>query len=185
VHWFKTTNLISSLSNDIVLSSEVGEWLHVLNTRTDLPPWAEARRCLDEGVPIKGQVTAVLSHSCSVQLEIGLVAILENSPISVRREKGFEHPFFVYKLNPDKGFVLVGLEKSVSLIVGGIYEGRVTGVKGFGVFVRIGQYEGLLHRTKLSADTNVLTQFSMGQSLRVQVRSFRPNGRIEFSLPPR
>ncbi|MGE8359939.1 S1 RNA-binding domain-containing protein, partial [Pseudomonas sp.] len=188
-HWFKTVKLVSNLQPDIVLPLEVHDWLQVLHSRKELPAWAEVRRCLDEGLPIKGSVTAVRDTSCSVELEVGLLAVWPNRKDGLHRAKGLERSFFVQRLNLDREFVQVDLNKpdslesngSTVLTIGDIYEGYVTGVQHYGVFLRIGDHRGLLHRSKLSVH-DVLAHFSVGQSLRVHVTNIRLDGKLELSL---
>jgi ribosomal protein S1 len=119
------------------------------------------------------------------------VAVWPNSQDGVRRYKGLERSFFVQKLNPDKDFVQVGLDKPASLksngaeglTIGGIYEGHVTGVMEYGVFVRIDDRSGLLHRSKFTFNMDVLAHFSVDQLVRVQLINIRPDGKLELSLP--
>lgn len=190
-HWFKTDKLVRTLITERGLQASVREWLQVLHSRKELPAWSEAFSCLDKCVPVKGRVVAVKSASCSVELEIGLMASWPDSLDGIRRAKGLAHLFFIQRLNPDRDAVQVGLDKPVlstrkdteSLTIGSIYEGLVTGVKDYGVFVRIENCSGLLHRSKLSANTDVLAHFSLGQSIRVQLSNIRPDGKFELSLP--
>ncbi len=68
-HWFKTVSLVANLSADSNLPQEVHDWLRVLNSRKELPAWTEARRCLDEGLPLKGRVTVPKEkHSSGIQI---------------------------------------------------------------------------------------------------------------------
>ncbi len=190
-HWFKTVNLVSDLTTVAELPPRVRDWLQILHSRKELPAWAEASRCLHECLPIKGRVIAVKQSFCSVELQVGLVAVWPNSRDGIRRAKGLECSFFVQKLNPDKDFVQVGLDTPVSLIsngaagltIGVIYEGHVTGIKDFGVFVRIAGTSGLLHCSKLSVNTDVKASFFVGQLIRVQLSNIRPDGKLELSLP--
>ncbi|MDO9346631.1 MAG: S1 RNA-binding domain-containing protein [Pseudomonas sp.] len=190
-HWFKTVNLVRNLTTVIGLPPSVRNWLQVLHSRKELPAWAEASRCMDECLPIKGRVIAVKHRFCSIELEVGLVAVWPDSHDGVLRAKGLERSFFVLKLNPDRDFVQVCLDTSVSLLsneapglnIGRIYEGYVTGVESFGVFVRIKGRSGLLHRSKLPVNTDVLAHFSVGQLIRVQLSNIRLDGKLELSLP--
>ncbi|MDH0303254.1 MULTISPECIES: S1 RNA-binding domain-containing protein [unclassified Pseudomonas] len=192
-HWFRTVTLVSHLKTDTGLLPEVRDWLQVLHSRRELPAWAEAHRCLDEQLPVKGTVMAVKPSACSVELEIGLAAVWPNSRGSVRRVKGREYSFFVHALNPDRDFVQVSMDKPglttdnspEPLTIGDTYEGHVTGVKDYGIFLRIGGHNGLLHRSKLPASPTVLSHYSVGHILRVQLTEIRADGKLEFSLPAR
>ncbi|PLU89874.1 RNA-binding protein [Pseudomonas plecoglossicida] len=190
-HWFKTVNIMSNLTAGIVLPPAVRDWLQALYSRKESPAWGEAFRCLDDCLPIKGKVIAVKKNYCSVELEVGLVAVLPNRHDGFRRAKGFEGYFYVSSLNLDRDFVQVCLESPASLIrkkvegltVGGTYEGYVTGVKDFGVFVRVNGHSGLLHRSKLPLNTVVMAHFPLGNLIRVQISNFRSDGKLELSLP--
>jgi len=186
-HWFKTVDLVSNLTDDIELSCEVRDWLQTLHARRKAPAWAEARRRMDEGSPVEGRVTVIKANACGVELDIGLVAVWPNSRDGVRRFKGLERSFFVQKLNPDKDFVGVGINKPGSLedklAVGSSYDGLVTGVTELGVFVRIGAHSGLLHCSQLPSNTNIQVRYAVGQSLRVQVIKVRIDGKLALSLP--
>ncbi|MDR3413609.1 MAG: S1 RNA-binding domain-containing protein [Formivibrio sp.] len=259
--WFKTVTLVCNLSTDSILPPEVREWLQTLHARSELPAWADVRRHWEEGLPVNGRVIAVRDKECTVELEIGLQAIWPNERDGIRRTKGLERSFFVLQLEPDRGRVIVGSEKPVtlevngayqgsvvkqlkcgllvniagqigllhqskcpdwaslarefpvnsqvsveilafndkgpvlryagsklnsdrSLAVGGIYEACVTGLKDYGVFIRVGTYSGLLHVSQLLPNTDIPKQYSLGQQLAVQVIEIRNDGKISCALPP-
>ncbi|HNC78251.1 MAG TPA: S1 RNA-binding domain-containing protein, partial [Rhodocyclaceae bacterium] len=69
------------------------------------------------------------------------------------------------------------------LAVGDIYDACVTGLKDYGVFLRIGAYSGLLHISQLPPDTDIPKRYLLGQKLAVQVIQIRDDGKISFALP--
>ncbi|WP_174877494.1 S1 RNA-binding domain-containing protein [Pectobacterium polaris] len=265
-HWFKTVYLVADLMPLNTLPMKVNHWLQVLNMRRELPAWAEARRCLNDGLSVKGQITAPKGkNSFLVQLDIGLLAICDKTQIGLSVAKEKISDFFVLQLNPEKGLVLVGPDRPVKLEMGKSYEGVVkkqaiyglfitineiqgllhknqcpdwpnlmrkyqvgshicvevlelsekgpvlryagpeltsdceieeitigstydayiTGLQEYGIFLRIGSRSGLLHRSLLSPDVDILHHYTVGQCIAVQVVSIREGGKISFTLPTR
>lgn len=67
--------------------------------------------------------------------------------------------------------------------IGKTYTGEITGIKDFGVFVRIGSKEGLCHISELSNSkiTNIYDSYSIGNSLEVEVLDVNDRGQIKLS----
>ncbi|WGL29426.1 S1 RNA-binding domain-containing protein [Pectobacterium brasiliense] len=265
-HWFKTVDLVADLMPLNTLPLKVNHWLQVLHMRKELPPWAEARRCLNNGLSVKGQITTPKGkHSFLVQLDIGLLAICNKSQACFPLVKGKVSNFFILQINPEKDFVLVGPDRTAELEAGKNYEGviskqmtyglfitingiqgllhksqcpdwhrvmreyqvgshicvevlelsekgpvlrylgleltsdceieeitigstcsaYITGLKEYGIFLQIGTRSGLLHRSQLLPDVDILHHYTVGQRIAVQVIKIREDGKISFTLPTR
>jgi len=184
-HWFKTVSLVANRLADSNLPQEVHDWLRVLNSRTELPAWAEVRRCLDEGFPLKGLVTVPKGkHSYVVELEIGLIAICSEHRNGFPIAKGNTYEFFVQSLNVEKGFVLVGLDKPVVLEVGQSYEGCVSAKMTYGLRVAIGGRQGLLHHTQCPDGTNFVRALPVGSQICVEILALDDKGpKLRYAGP--
>jgi small subunit ribosomal protein S1 len=78
---------------------------------------------------------------------------------------------------------IVQQEKIKSYKVGDIKEGEITGVVDFGLFVTLGDIEGLIHISEISWDRveNLKSMFKVGQKVKVKIISIE-NNRISLSL---
>lgn len=67
--------------------------------------------------------------------------------------------------------------------IGKTYTGEITGIKDFGVFVRIGSKEGLCHISELSNEkiTNIYDAYTIGTQLEVEVLDVNDRGQIKLS----
>lgn len=67
--------------------------------------------------------------------------------------------------------------------IGKTYTGEITGIKDFGVFVRIGSKEGLCHISELSNAkiTNIYDAYTIGNQLEVEVLDVNDRGQIKLS----
>lgn len=67
--------------------------------------------------------------------------------------------------------------------IGKTYTGEITGIKDFGVFVRIGSKEGLCHISELSNTkiTNIYDSYTIGAPLEVEVLDVNDRGQIKLS----
>ncbi|MGL4348417.1 MAG: polyribonucleotide nucleotidyltransferase [Chlamydiales bacterium] len=84
-----------------------------------------------------------------------------------------------------------GLNKAKDIIhsltmdveIGKTYTGEITGIKDFGVFVRIGSKEGLCHISELSNAkiTNIYDAYTIGSPLEVEVLDVNDRGQIKLS----
>lgn len=84
-----------------------------------------------------------------------------------------------------------GLNKAKDIIhsltmdveIGKTYTGEITGIKDFGVFVRIGSKEGLCHISELSNTkiTNIYDSYTIGAPLEVEVLDVNDRGQIKLS----
>lgn len=84
-----------------------------------------------------------------------------------------------------------GLNKAKDIIhsltmdveIGKTYMGEITGIKDFGVFVRIGNKEGLCHISELSNTkiTNIYDTYTIGAPIEVEVLDVNDRGQIKLS----
>ncbi|MGD9560290.1 MAG: S1 RNA-binding domain-containing protein [Oscillospiraceae bacterium] len=73
----------------------------------------------------------------------------------------------------------------MQLEVGGIFEGKVTGVKNFGAFVRLPDGKtGMVHISEVSNEyiQELADVLSEGQLVRVKVLSINPDGKVSLSM---
>jgi len=73
----------------------------------------------------------------------------------------------------------------MSLEVGKIVEGKVTGVTGFGAFVDIGEGKrGLVHISEVAREyvENIADYIKEGDSVKVMIVSMEPAGKISLSI---
>ena len=80
---------------------------------------------------------------------------------------------------PEKGY------QSLTLQVGDIVEGKVTGIKPFGAFVSLPEGKnGLVHISEVSYEfvQDLSTVLSEGQAVSVKVLSIAPDGKIALSI---
>ncbi|WP_199103218.1 S1 RNA-binding domain-containing protein, partial [Aquitalea sp. ASV11] len=177
-HWFKTANLVGALPTKIEFQSEVRDWLQTLHARKELPAWAEARRCRDEGLPVEGRVIAVHDKGTTVELDIGLVAVWPSDRDGIQRTKGLERSFFVRQLVPDKDRVIVCTEKPVTLQVNQIYQGCVVKQQKFGLLVNVAGQTGLLHQSHCHDWASLARAFPVGSQINVEILAFNDKGPV-------
>lgn len=68
-------------------------------------------------------------------------------------------------------------------VIGEKYTGTVSGIKEYGIFVKVDNYEsGLVHIKKLNESGYNLDRFKIGDNIQVKVLSIRENGKAEFSI---
>lgn len=175
-HWFKTEQMLGPLSANDKLSPAVRNWLQTLQTRRNAPAWAEARRHMEDVVAVKGRVVAVRRDICSLELEIGLMAVWPNADDGIQRFTELERSFFVHKLNPEKEFVQVGTDAPASLDVGGIYEGEVVAKRDNWLLVNLGGSTGLLHHNQCPNWTGLALQYAKGSRIRVEIVALTNKG---------
>ncbi|MFJ4375588.1 S1 RNA-binding domain-containing protein [Pseudomonas japonica] len=175
-HWRRTQALIGDLTSDSELPEAVQSWWRAVHERRNSSAWTTARRCLDEGLPINGQVTVVKETVCSVELEIGLMAVWANENDRARGTKGLKLTFFVQTLNVDSEVVQVGLEKPVRLVPGEVHEGRVVERRDFGLRVSVGGQAGLLHRSKCRDWPSLAVKYPVGSTISVEILELTERG---------
>jgi|UniRef100_A0A7V3RF50 predicted RNA-binding protein with RPS1 domain len=73
----------------------------------------------------------------------------------------------------------------MSVKTGQIFEGTVTAIKNFGVFVKIdGEGEGLVHISKITSGyvKDVSEYLNIGQKVKVKVLGVGENGKMDLSI---
>lgn len=77
--------------------------------------------------------------------------------------------------------IIINLTSEVE--VGKTYLGEITGIKDFGVFVKIYNKEGLCHSSELSADKigNIYDLYKIGDKLEVKVLDINDRGQVKLS----
>ena len=74
-------------------------------------------------------------------------------------------------------------ESTGTLTVGEVYQGSIQGMKEYGLFLRLGTRDGLLHRTQMPPNTDIMRQYSIGGQLNVQLIEIKDDGKLVFKLP--
>lgn len=175
--WFVIERLTASLAGKNALPKEVNDWLQALRARKEHPAWAEARRSLNEGLPVKGRVIGQKgSNAHIIELENGLHAlcsIYRNTPKLTKKDT---YDFYVLQIDLDKDTIQVGLKKRVQFITGAKYYGFVRDYKEYGVFVTINGQQGLLHKTQCSNWDNLVKKFPKGNQIYVEVLEVTSRG---------
>ncbi|MDX8431467.1 MAG: polyribonucleotide nucleotidyltransferase [Candidatus Algichlamydia australiensis] len=112
------------------------------------------------------QIRAIQEFGVSVDIDdAGLVSITSNSKESIEKAKQ----------------VILDLVSEVE--EGKTYTGKVTGIKDFGVFVKIFSSEGLLHISEISQERlkTVEGLFNIGDEVTVKVMEINKRGQIRLS----
>ena len=66
--------------------------------------------------------------------------------------------------------------------VGGILDGTVSGVKRYGVFVKCGQYVGMVHCSRISGKPVKSYDYQIGQSVKVRVVNVKNDGKLDLEF---
>ncbi|MCS6206087.1 P-loop NTPase [Shewanella baltica] len=72
--------------------------------------------------------------------------------------------------------------KAETLTIGQVYKACINGIQEYGLFLQIGVHSGLLHRTRLPPNTDILRQYAKGRQLDVQVVEIKDDGKLVFKL---
>ncbi|TMP13538.1 RNA-binding protein, partial [Pseudoalteromonas sp. S2721] len=73
--------------------------------------------------------------------------------------------------------------EEVVLSVGRVYNADICGIKEYGLFLQVGGHFGLLHRTHLPPNTDILSQYLIDQKLEVQLVEIKSDGKLVLKLP--
>lgn len=117
----------------------------------------------------KEQILSKLNELISQNLKVKIINYEENPPKLIFSEKAAGDGALE--------------EKMKTLQVGQQFEGRITGIVDFGIFVDIGNVEGLVHISEISWDkvSNLREMFKVGQLVKVQIISIE-NNKVSFSI---
>jgi predicted RNA-binding protein with RPS1 domain len=72
--------------------------------------------------------------------------------------------------------------KAEALTIGQVYKACINGIQEYGLFLQIGVHSGLLHRTQLPPNTDILRQYAKGRQLDVQVVEIKGDGKLVLKL---
>jgi len=73
--------------------------------------------------------------------------------------------------------------EEIVLSVGEVYNAYISGIKKYGLFLQVGVHFGLLHRTHLPPNTDILSQYFINQKLDVQLAEIKSDGKLVLKLP--
>ncbi|MHA2610480.1 MAG: 30S ribosomal protein S1 [bacterium JZ-2024 1] len=163
--------------------------------------WLEGARKREE--PVEGKIISQVNKGFLV--DIGIKAFLPQSQIDAKKEHfsslvGSKIRVLIREVEPRQGRVVVSqialLEKEreemkrkrfEEIQPGQIYEGTVTRILGYGLFVNLDGVEGLLHRSEMSYDRffDHRKHYHPGDRIKVYVLSKdADNHRLQLSLKP-
>ncbi|MFN4182109.1 MAG: S1 RNA-binding domain-containing protein, partial [bacterium] len=163
--------------------------------------WLEDARKREE--PVEGKIIAQVNKGFLVDL--GIKAFLPQSQVDAKKEDfsslvGSKIRVLIREVEPGQGRVVVSqtalLEKEKEemkrkrfeeIQEGQIYEGTVSRILGYGLFVDLDGVEGLLHRSEISYDRffDHKKHYHIGDRIKVCVLSKNAdNRRLQLSLKP-
>ncbi|RBO11945.1 S1 RNA-binding domain-containing protein [Pantoea sp. 3_1284] len=179
--WIKTKNLTASLATEEALPQEVKGWLLALDTRKEHPSWAEARRSLNEGLPLKGRIIVKKNSSHQIiELKNGLRAFCSDSGLATNRT----YDFYVLNLDLQKDKIYLGINKKVQLTIGKRYKGLIVKYKEYGAFVIIEGQSGLLHKKECSNWVDLVKRFPKGSQIWVKILEITSEGpKLQYAGP--
>lgn len=134
--------------------------------------------------PIRGKIVKAVKGGLIV--DIGIRAFLPGSLVDVKRVDDFsayigqEYDFIINSMDRGKGNIVLNrrtlLEKSLKedmnvefakLSIGETYQGIISGITDYGVFIEIGLLSGLVHKSKMGNFTP--EQFTVGHAVDVEI----------------
>ncbi len=166
-------------------------------------PWAGVEARFPRGARVRGVVARLADFGAFVSLEPGVDGLVHVSEAAAERvghvrevlEPGQEVEAVVLAVDPAKKRISLSIREAAAAALppprapaaGEVVEGRVSGVKPFGVFVDLPDYgprvAGLLPREETGEPrgADLARLFAVGQTLRVEVLEPR-EGRIRLGL---
>ena len=146
--------------------------------------WNALQNRYELSIPLVGKVIKMVKGGLIV--DIGIKAFLPGSLVEINRVDDFSSyigqdlEFIINQFDRTKGNVVLNRrtlleqmikdEKNIEfakLAVGQIYQGLVSGVAEYGVFVEIGVLAGLIHKSKM--DQIAPESFTIGQEVEVEI----------------
>lgn len=169
----------------IVLSkNEEGQYIISMKDIETEEFWRHLEYKYELSTPVTGKVVKIVKGGLIV--DIGVKAFLPGSLIDVERVTDFqaylghEAEFLIHSIDREKSNVVLNrrslIEKMIKedkqiefskLAIGQIYNGKVSGITEYGIFVEIGILAGLVHKTKMGEITP--DQFIVGQDVEVEI----------------
>lgn len=175
-----------------------------LSIKAALPdPWSEIKDSLDIGDTIKVIVSNIEPYGAFVDLGNDIEGFLHISEISWDKNiknpknyinKGQEIDVEVIEINPNERRLRVSLRNLLSrpfdefmksYKIGDVVEGEIISVTSFGVFVKLGGIEGLLHNEDAFWDRSdkCKDKFSQGDKIKVKIIKIdKENQKISLSI---
>ncbi len=165
-------------------------------------PWENIDEKFSVGDIVKGKIVNIVDYGIFVELERGIEGLVHKTEISYDKypPKAKE----LYKIGDEVDVKITNIDKDnrrMSLSIkqtkpypwdnieekykpGDIVEGTVTGVKDFGVFVKLEDgVEGLIHENDLSWDREEKPKLEVGQKIKTKVLSVdKENEKIALGL---
>ncbi len=169
----------------------VGEEGKVYLTGKDLQSIEEAKKIIDDlirevevGEVYEGEVVRVEPYGAFIEILPGKVGLLHVSKMGQKTKYSVGEKVKVKVLEIDElgrpKFATLDLEEK-PLKVGQTYEGEITRVEPYGVFVKVGSKIGLLHRSKMKRKVLDATRvFKVGQRVKVVVEKIEEDGKVFF-----
>lgn len=146
--------------------------------------WNDLQNRYELSIPLVGKVIKMVKGGLIV--DIGIKAFLPGSLVEINRVDDFSSyigqdlEFIINQFDRTKGNVVLNRrtlleqmikdEKNIEfakLAVGQIYQGLVSGVAEYGVFVEIGVLAGLIHKSKMGQIAP--ESFTVGQEVEVEI----------------
>jgi len=163
-------------------------------------PWEEIK--IKEGDVVEGQVINIVNYGIFVELDGGVEGLVHNSEISwTKSPKEAKEELRVGQIVKSKVLMIDTLKKKIALSikrlqpepwafveqkfhVGDIVEGIITGIKEFGIFVKLDEgIEGLIHASELSWSVEDNVTLNVNDKVKAKVIDIIPDKkRIALSL---
>ncbi len=176
--WFKNEGLFIELRElSIPVSEELKKLCQTFFERDQAPVWAIAFDRMKGKLPVQGCLVAGGGGKYIIELSIGLVGVWNASEYA-QKVIGAVHDFYIHSVNPSRGLVRVGIEPPIDIVVGGIYQGVVSSIKAYGLFVKFGLVSGLLHRRCCGNFTFFTSKYPIGSVISVCVEEETEKGLI-------
>lgn len=176
IRWFKNHRLFVKLNElTIPVSQEVKNLCQTFFEREHAPLWALAIERMNEKVSIQGRLVVGRDKIYTVELSIGLMGVWDASK-HASQTIGSVHDFYLHSVVPSKGLVRLGTETPIDIEVGKVYEGVVSSIKEYGLFVKLGLVTGLLHRTHCGNFAFFVNKYPVGSLISVCVEDKTEKG---------
>jgi small subunit ribosomal protein S1 len=172
------------IEGTVLSKNEEGQYIISLKDNEVQAIWDDIQNSFEMSFPITGKVIKIVKGGLIV--DIGVNAFLPGSLIDVERVTDFtaylghEAEFLIHSVDRQKTNVVLNrralIEKIIKedkqiqfakLAVGQKYQGKVSGITEYGIFVEIGILAGLVHKTKMDQITP--DQFIVGQDVEVEI----------------
>ncbi|MGC8791514.1 MAG: S1 RNA-binding domain-containing protein [Desulfurella sp.] len=149
-------------------------------------PWEETK--IKEGDIVEGKISNIVDYGVFIELEEGIEGLVHNSEISwVKFPKEAKEELSIGQTIKAKVLMVDTLKKKIALSikrlepepwsdikekfhVGDVVEGVITGIKDFGVFVKIDEgIEGLIHTNELSWSPEERPSLTISQKIKAKI----------------